>query len=304
MYSISDIIKAIRQPQKVYEELHWIAYRFRKFQYQFRNSGAHTGIDVMDQEWDNLIILDACRYDLFEETNTIPGELKQIQSAGTATGEWLEKNFQGGQFPDTVFVCSNPNLEKIEAEFADVIKVWETDWCDDKSTVLPEDVTKATLKTYEKHPNKRIISMFVQPHVPFLGEKGETLTQGGLTGGGVVKDSPDNIPIWVQLSAGRLDPGIVWQAYKENLEYVLPEVEQLVEQLDGTTVVSSDHGNAFGESGIYGHPGCVYIDALVTVPWLIASTGDRKITDANTLVSTTATSDDDLKERLSALGYR
>jgi hypothetical protein len=214
MYDLSDIIKAVKQPRKVYEELHWLAYRQRKSQYKFRNSGEHTGIETMEQEWDNLIILDACGYDLFEETNTIPGELTQVESAGTATGEWLEKNFEGGQFPDTVFVSSDPNHEKIEAEFADVIKIWESDWCDEKNTVLPEDVVEATIAAYQKQPNKRIISMFVQPHVPFLGETGEHLTQGGLTGGGVVKDSPDNILIWVQLSAGRLDPDLVWQAYK------------------------------------------------------------------------------------------
>lgn len=40
-----------------------------RYSYEFQN--------VMNQDWDNLIILDGCRYDLFEEINTISGDLEK-----------------------------------------------------------------------------------------------------------------------------------------------------------------------------------------------------------------------------------
>ena len=49
--------------------------------YYKRNDGTH----IMDEDWDNLIILDACRYDLFEEVNTIDGTLESRISLGSAS---------------------------------------------------------------------------------------------------------------------------------------------------------------------------------------------------------------------------
>ncbi|MDG5776143.1 hypothetical protein VB773_02085 [Haloarculaceae archaeon H-GB2-1] len=40
----------------------------------------------MAEEWDNLVILDACRYDVFEEMHTFPGTLKPIISKGEEQG--------------------------------------------------------------------------------------------------------------------------------------------------------------------------------------------------------------------------
>ena len=45
------------------------------------------GIDIIDQDWDNLIILDACRYDYFKEMNTIDGELRPVLSQGSHSFE-------------------------------------------------------------------------------------------------------------------------------------------------------------------------------------------------------------------------
>lgn len=37
---------------------------------------------VMDEDWDNLLILDACRFDMFENRNILPGQLDYIYSKG------------------------------------------------------------------------------------------------------------------------------------------------------------------------------------------------------------------------------
>lgn len=285
--------KAVTEPFKLTREIHRSYWRFR----------ALDGIHVVSEDWDNLIVLDACRYDLFEERNDISGELSKITSSGSMTTEWMEHNFEGGRFPEIVFVSGNPNLESVAAEFAEVIRLWKRDWNEEFGTAHPEAMVDATLDAAERNPNKRLISMFVQPHAPFIGPKGRQFNQRGFTGGGIIKET-DKQPIWHQLGNGKIDKDDLWTAYKENFELTLPYVETLVNELEGKTVVTSDHGNAFGEMGIYGHPKGVYIPELVEVPWLSIDTGTRKkIIPTDTLESTRSTDDQELNSRLEDLGY-
>ena len=61
------------------------------------------GIKIMEEKWDYLIVLDACRYDYFKEYNNIlEGHLEKKLSCASCTYEWLEKNFSGKYFSDTV----------------------------------------------------------------------------------------------------------------------------------------------------------------------------------------------------------
>jgi hypothetical protein len=47
----------------------------------------NKGIYVIDEDWDNLIVLDACRYDLFCEVSGLNAEMKI--SRGSCTGDLL-----------------------------------------------------------------------------------------------------------------------------------------------------------------------------------------------------------------------
>ena len=38
------------------------------------------GIDVLSKNWDNLIILDCLRYDIFEKMNTLEGDMECVLS--------------------------------------------------------------------------------------------------------------------------------------------------------------------------------------------------------------------------------
>ncbi len=48
----------------------------------------------MKEDWDNLVILDACRHDAFEDLNEIKGDLEKKASKASMTVEWLEKNLK------------------------------------------------------------------------------------------------------------------------------------------------------------------------------------------------------------------
>src|SRR5208282_1385184 len=70
------------------------------------------GVYVYDESWDNLIILDACRYDTFRELNQIRGLLEYRISRGSSSEEFLLENFTKHptteNFSDLVYVAANP----------------------------------------------------------------------------------------------------------------------------------------------------------------------------------------------------
>ncbi|SEO22771.1 hypothetical protein SAMN04487948_101208 [Halogranum amylolyticum] len=295
------------------------AVRTAVVQPYFRYLGREEGVAVVDEDWDNLLLLDACRYDMFREHNTVEGELSARVSRGSNTEEFLRRNFGEGRFDDVVYVTANPQVNvRLDAPFHAVVSVWKDAWDDDLNTVLPEAMVDATLDAAERYPDKRIVSHFVQPHYPFVGEFGRTLfeDQAGIelsrrlaTGDTAASD---HLNVWDLLQRGKVSERDVWDAYCENLRIVLPHVQRLVDELSGRTVVTSDHGNLVGEYPspcpvplkMYGHPPGVYAESLVKVPWLVVD-GERRrtvVAEANPTRGDDD-SDDEATERLRDLGY-
>lgn len=135
---------------------------------------------VMNEEWDNLIILDACRYDYFENTyhRYLDGELEKRKSLASHTSNWLIQNFADDYHGDTVYISGHPdvNSKGIEAvegfkptdHFYRILDVWDKRWNENLNTVPPSAVCKATKLAKIKYPDKRVISHFLQPHYPYL----------------------------------------------------------------------------------------------------------------------------------------
>jgi hypothetical protein len=305
MYSPSQLAKGIRYPTKALAEVRRIL-RPAYLRYADR-ARADRVLDFMEADWDTLVILDACRYDLFADVNTLDGDLRRVASLGTGTDEFLKRNVDGKTFSDTVYLTANPHLHFQRAEFHDVVRLWQHDWDDDLDTVRPEVVTDRALEAYRQYPHKRHVVHFVQPHYPFIGETGRELIESELAIRGFLQDHKS---IFHHLEEGTVDHEVVWTAYRENLELTLPHVRRLREELPGRTVVTSDHGNAFGEWGVYGHGG-PHIPALVDVPWLTPRNDveRRRLVagDPDELVSTFDLSvvegGGTIEDRLADLGY-
>ncbi|WP_049910885.1 glycosyltransferase family 2 protein [Halorubrum lipolyticum] len=244
----------------------------------------------MAEEWDLLVVLDGCRFDMFERQNWIDGDLSARTSVATATPEFLERTFGGKTYDDAVYVTANPMHRiddwcsvDLDDVFHDVIDVWETDWDDDLGTLPPAAMAAATEAARDRYPDRRIITHFVQPHYPFIGPLGKRLDHGRMRGKQRAKgenSDEEEKPIWDALRDGTYSAEPVRQAYEENLWLVLPYVRELVDALDETIVVTSDHGNHIGEVvtpfpvRLFGHPPGIRTPALVNVPWLTV-TGDR-----------------------------
>lgn len=306
MSLLEDLRLGVRNPALLGRKFNQVLNRSR-----MRRSFNPRGIDIFAQDWDTLIILDACRFDLFESVCNFPGKLSAVESRGAATAEWLAGNCTDRKLWDVVYVTANPMLyrkqSEINVEFHDVLDIWNGDaWDDDVSTVPPDAVTERAIEAAETHPNKRLLIHFVQPHYPFLGSTTE------FDKGHMDPDRQSGLTTWMQVMTGRVDAtrDELWQLYEENLRQTLPAVEELVDTLDGKTVVSSDHGNMFGERAApipireWGHPPGIYTDELVTVPWLeVEFEGPRRNVTGEPPVSDSKIAEQSATERLEDLGY-
>ncbi|MFA1610800.1 hypothetical protein [Halobellus rubicundus] len=244
---------------------------------------------------------------MFEELNTISGDLQAVYSMGSTTGEFLTKNFSTGTYPGTVYISANPHIQthNIGQRFHASVRLWEEEWDEKLRTVPPKRVVQRAKNIEKIYPNKRLIIHFIQPHYPFIGKTGQKIRHSSMTGNGIIKNERSYSSIWDRLESNEISQDQVRKAYRENLQLTLPHVQNLSKSLKGKTVVTSDHGNALGEWGIYGHPGSTYIPPLVKVPWLVITDAVRKeIVEETMSDGHKQTSSKKTEERLEALGYK
>jgi len=260
------------------------------------------GVDVFAEDWDNLLILDACRFDYFEKRADLPGTSESRVSKASSTREWVRANFTDRQLRDVVYVSANPNLRKvaedINAEVHAYVDVWgdETTADGEANIVPPEKVNKCAREAAAEYPRKRLLVHYVQPHYPFLGPTGREQFDPSLTLREVSRRVSENA-------------SVLRKAYEENLDLVLTEVSELLPELRGKTVVSADHGELLGERlspipfRAYGHPIGVYVDELVRVPWHVYTNGDRKELVAEPPLDRERPNPERVEKQLRNLGY-
>lgn len=303
-YSLTSLKKAIQQPRKIAIEINGY----------FRNGRNHRtekcynpkGFEIFEEDWDNLIILDACRYDMFcEVANELPGELEKRESKAGDTNEFLRHTFQGRDLHDTIYITGNPQLyrhkEDIDVDFFLEEQVWVDNWAENHRTIMPEVMTEQTLTIAENYPHKRIISHYLQPHAPYIGPTGKELPS-------------DYLNFWESYTAGEFDIDLetAKRAYRENIEITIPHIKSLFDNLQGKTIVTADHGELLGEKDRpipirrYGHDTCTYLSPLVEVPWLVYENGERKdITSEDNKQENNEKeiTEDTVTDRLKDLGY-
>lgn len=162
---------------------------------------------------------------------------------------------------------------------------------DDKGTVPADVVTDVALDLHRQYPDKRLVVHYIQPHNPFVDLAGEIPDEVGLAYG--------------KLRAGEVSLETVEAAEQVNTEYVIEEVERLVEHVSGTVSITADHGNGWGEDGVYGHPNGGYVPATLEVPWIeVDGDGEPPPDSVFEARPTDRDREYDLDQQLSDLGYR
>ncbi|WP_224448737.1 hypothetical protein [Haloprofundus salilacus] len=306
---VTKVYKGLRKPREIVMEvnscINW---------WQCSTDYYPKGVNVMEQDWDYLVVLDALRYDIMEEEYDLPGELTPVQSRGAGTREWLRGNFRDQRFDDTVYVNANPQLARIADElnvsFYAVESLWESEWDEELQTVKPDIVREKAIDIAETYPNKRLLIHFIQPHPPFIGPTGQKHDFGGVI-------APDDEPYRERFLRPVINSILLnqdmqlWeQAYRESLRLALIEVEELFNELDGKFVVTSDHGELLKERvrpipiKYVGHRIGCHHENLLTVPWIEYTSGERRdILKEGGETYHSESTDDEVRSRLQQLGY-
>ncbi len=271
------------------------------------------GSDIIREDWDTLILLDACRFDDFESANQLQGELSSRISLGVDSHEFIKRNFVGRRLHDLVYVTANPHVSLLNGnEFHAVITDPIDQWDTDVGCVRPESVTAAAKDAHQQYPDKRIIVHYMQPHDPPLGPTGQILREKYQIAGPITNDSSmENNRVMELVAKGVIPTSVARKAYRETLAMALEEVGSLAAVVNGKVVISADHGEHFGEEPykllgpLYEHYRNPRTVELCKVPWCILDTGGsrRKIVsgEANQepIISARV-----LENQLKALGYR
>jgi hypothetical protein len=254
---------------------------------------------VISKDWDNLIVLDACRYDTFNQQNDIQGNLEKRISVASNTNQFFKHNFSGRELHDTIYVTANPTaigiLKNEDPVFHDVITVLDGYL---SPTIHPKNVTEKAIKAQKKYDDKNFIIHYLQPHAPFIGPTAKKLQE--------YLGEPIQP---VHYNDGGISESDLWTAYNETLDITLDSVENLLAETPGKTAITADHGELFRErvgpfgTELNGHPEKIKCSGLREVPWLVIDNGDRISTEAEQPKIRQTPDDDTIKEHMEHLGY-
>ena len=293
---------------------------------------------VMEEDWDFLIILDACRYDYFRDVYQEyfkDGKLEKTISPAIETIEWVEKNFRE-YYGDIIYISTTPfiNSKKCmyrrgfcfdaKKHFYKIVDLWDGGWDYNIGTVRPEKVNKAALKEHLLHPDKRMIIHYMQPHAPYLSMEKLYLDMKKNDGRDKRKKFEDNIwkwiltdnmkkiltekcmlifstefiwrlnkifhfrkvhPLHIEMAWRMIGKEGIIEAYTENLHRVLEHVQELVRNLHGKIIITSDHGEMLGENGFYGHGYPLpRHPKLVEIPWFVIEKRQKNTWDERNMI--------------------
>lgn len=275
----------------------------------------YTGLQSLRQKEEFLlVVLDACRYDIFAEIAPEYLEFERlgpVQSEGHNTFEYVARCWPD-EYSDVQYISaatpvnSDPRSAYDEDTLATLYNnyvpsehlpnlrdVWNESWDESIGITPPAPVTDAALEA----EGRRVVAHYFQPHAPYIGRQsllGHADDENSSPRQGEAVDAP----VWQRAKWGDVTREQLRTAYKSNLRRALREVCRLVEETDiEHIVVMGDHGEALGEYNIYAHPPLEHPHTR-RIPWGVVS-GVKRYPDHDTA----ATTDASVESRLEDLGY-
>ena len=256
------------------EPLHYRARKWLVQQVSDRLDRSTQHRRLAEDEWDVVVVLDACRWDTLQAVTSWP--IGAAYSPGSATPEWLAAAERTRVFEDCHVASANAQYESADLGLAALRRVWETDWDAGLGTVLPEPVLAAA-DDFLREDERPVVAHLLPPHAPYVARVGDTWLPA-FADADVWKQNPnaddeDRLSPQVAMARGHIDLERAHQAYVASVESTFEAVAAYVSRWvrdDHTVVVTADHGETFGrlrEFGLCGHPYRCHIDPLVKVPY-------------------------------------
>lgn len=329
-FTLENLKRGLSNPFQIVDEtvLH-LGYRGPSAIY---NAKRGIGTNVFSKDWDLLVILDCCRVDALEELASeyefIEG-VGSIRSVGGSTPEWTSSTFDPeylDEIQQTGYVSGTAQLRSILEEdrpsnasvwnshlpykllqYHDTVDIsdlaytdyaFEYDLPEDsieehpKGKTPPRYVTDRGITAAREQDLNRLILHYMQPHGPFAAN--------------AISEDRDLAkhevrPLRYLRNTGDMET--VWEAYLDEIRFALDEVEIALNNIDAEKVViTADHGDAFGEYGIYGHTVGSLHPKVRTVPWAKASATDTET--YTPIIEAKRETDDSTEDILEALGYK
>jgi len=283
--------------QKAVAELN--PWRFsRGLEKAFPSFTEQTSLINSPGAWDVLIVLDACRHDVFENVvhDLLDGSLARVRSPASMTIPWLKRTWHG-TYRGVTYVSAHPYVNSMtpmgsfdaRGKFSAVIDVWRNGFDFSYGTTPPWNVNKAVKRLLLSLRARRVVRRrpgakrrpklvihYVQPHFPYIGVEDvrriarvmrvlkERLSVRSLELGHLV-----NIYLIDKLDGGLENLArFLRRSYEETLRLVLEHVALLLEDLRGRVVITADHGELLGEHGLFFHLP-LPLPELRHVPWFV-----------------------------------
>jgi hypothetical protein len=260
---------------------------------------------IWDEDWDLLIVLDACRPEWMKSVKhnfKFINEINTIHSVGSHSQEWISNTFNekySSELEDTIYITGNHYADDLRDS---ELKKFETahdygSWAYDSASPPANVVTDLAVRTARNHPWERCIVHYMQPHKPFMIRTGDRDKIS-------VKEWSLAYEPYHKYFKGDISKEELINGFISNLEYVLEEVEILLENIDASTaVLTSDHAQSLGENGLWDHTVGVKHPSMRRVPWVETTATDKNTLDPREYDAANY-DEDTIKENLRDLGYR
>jgi hypothetical protein len=301
--TLETIKEGVRHPLRAFDEV--VLQHLYRVPATAINGRWTLGTNVFSREWDMLVLLDTCRVDALEAVASeydFLEDIGSIRSVGGATPEWIARTFDrkhaetigntcylsgtaqargileerlprrrsfreshlAYKLLDTYDTVDIGEIGRVEYLFEYEPRGEEGKYGHPEGLTPPRYVTDRGISVGRTMDFERLILHYMQPHSPYvanaLSEEREL-------------DEHEPRPLRYLRETGDFET--VWNAYLDELRYVLDDVELLLENIDAERVViSADHGEAFGEYGIYGHQVGSLHPKIRTVPWGVTTGED------------------------------
>lgn len=274
------------------------------------------GFNVLEEDWDTLVIFDCARYDIFTEV-VGDKDVSPRRSIASVTANFIRRTFSNRDAFDTVYLSANPIVGKNGAYMNThkLVKSWEgepsttREGQENPGIMDPDPVLERSIALHDKYPNKRHIVHLLPPHTPHELKNGSRI-QG---------DSPYRN--YQAAREGEIPAAEMRVVYKENLLNAVELAKEAFENVNGKIVFTSDHGELLGEGMPlwmkilhhrwgnqfskydFGHYSNCNLRELREVPWYVFQDADRRDIKSEKPESTPR-SDGSIENHLKALGYR
>lgn len=310
-YGKDDIVRGLKDPQRIVEEAKYL-YKSSLFKYKYRNTD--KGNPIME-DWDNLILLDSCRYDILQQTGVFDEEVGYKILRSSTSPEFCEEYIHGNEFQDSIYVTGNPYGAQVDDNiFYNKYSTFNADIKNINKSWHPETVYQLAVENHKENPNKRMMVHFMQPHFPYFGDRAEELRNELREEGyifwawneelGDEDKNRDDVITTLMAAAkdGLISVDDLTEIYIDNIEIAAEYVKKLANEVGGKTVVSADHGEMLRWK--IGHSVDLYTEGLRKVPWVVLDYDQRRETYEEEPQISQNVVDSDIEAQLGALGYK